>query len=41
MKYMLLIQQGDTPVPGSPEWEALSDGDSVKDPYPDRQPLHR
>ena len=25
MKYMLLIQQGDTPVPGSPEWEALSE----------------
>jgi hypothetical protein len=25
MKYMLLIQHGDTPTPGSPEWEALSD----------------
>jgi hypothetical protein len=25
MKYMLLINQGDTPVPGSPEWESLSD----------------
>jgi len=25
MKYMLLIHQGDTPVPGSPEWEALSE----------------
>jgi hypothetical protein len=25
MKYMLLIHQGTTPVPGSPEWEALSD----------------
>jgi hypothetical protein len=25
MKYMLLIQYGDTPLPGSPEWEALSD----------------
>jgi hypothetical protein len=24
MKYMLLIQHGDTPLPGSPEWEALS-----------------
>src|SRR5262249_61767561 len=23
MKYMLLIQHGDTPLPGSPEWEAL------------------
>ena len=25
MKYMLLIHQGTTPVPGSPEWDALSD----------------
>ena len=25
MKYMLLIQQGTTPLPGTPEWEALSD----------------
>ena len=24
MKYMLLIHQGDTPVPGSAEWERLS-----------------
>ena len=24
MKYMLLIHQGDTPLPGSPEWESLS-----------------
>jgi hypothetical protein len=24
MKYMLLIQHGDTPTPGSPEWEAMS-----------------
>ena len=24
MKYMLLIHQGDTPVPGSPEWDRLS-----------------
>jgi hypothetical protein len=24
MKYMLLIQQGTTPVPGTPEWESLS-----------------
>jgi hypothetical protein len=24
MKYMLLIQQGTTPLPGSPEWEQLS-----------------
>jgi len=27
MKYMLLIQHGDTPLPGSPEWEALSEGE--------------
>jgi hypothetical protein len=25
MKYMLLIHQGDTPLPGSHEWESLSD----------------
>ena len=25
MKYMLLIQHGDTPTPGSPEWEAMSE----------------
>ena len=25
MKYMLLINQGDTPLPGSPEWDALSE----------------
>ncbi len=25
MKYMLLIHQGDTPVPGTPEWDQLSD----------------
>ncbi len=24
MKYMLLIHQGSTPVPGSPEWDGLS-----------------
>jgi hypothetical protein len=24
MKYMLLIHQGDTPLPGSPEWDRLS-----------------
>jgi hypothetical protein len=25
MKYMLLIHQGSTPVPGTPEWERLSE----------------
>jgi hypothetical protein len=25
MKYLLLIQQGDTPLPGSDEWERLSE----------------
>ena len=25
MKYMLLIHQGDTPLPGSDEWDRLSD----------------
>jgi hypothetical protein len=27
MKYLLLIQHGDMPKPGSPEWEALSEGE--------------
>jgi hypothetical protein len=27
MKYMLLIHQGTTPTPPSPEWNALSDGE--------------
>ena len=25
MKYMLLIHQGSTPLPGTDEWDALSD----------------
>lgn len=25
MRYMLLIHQGTTPLPGSPEWDALTD----------------
>jgi len=25
MRYMLLIHQGTTPLPGTPEWDALSD----------------
>jgi hypothetical protein len=25
MKYLLLIHQGTTPLPGSPEWDALAD----------------
>ena len=24
MKYMLLIHQGTTPLPGTPEWDSLS-----------------
>jgi hypothetical protein len=27
MKYMLLIHQGTTPLPGSPEWDALPDAE--------------
>lgn len=27
MKYMLLIHQGSTPLPGTPEWEALSEAE--------------
>jgi hypothetical protein len=34
MKYMLLIHQGTTPLPGSPEWERLSE-DEQKAVYAD------
>jgi hypothetical protein len=30
MKYMLLIQQGTTPVPGTAAWEALSDDEKTE-----------
>jgi hypothetical protein len=30
MKYMLLIHQGTTPLPGTPEWDALSDDERQK-----------
>ena len=30
MKYMLLIHQGDTPVPGEPEWERLSEDEKQR-----------
>jgi hypothetical protein len=39
MKYMLLINHGDTPVPGTPEWESLS-ADEQKQVYADYQALN-
>jgi hypothetical protein len=39
MKYMLLIHQGDTPLPGSPEWERLS-ADEQKAVYADYQAIN-
>ena len=39
MKYMLLIHQGTTPLPGSPEWEALPDDEKGK-VYADYQALN-
>jgi hypothetical protein len=39
MKYMLLIHQGDTPLPGSPEWERLSE-DEQKAVYADYQSIN-
>jgi len=39
MKYMLLIQQGTTPLPGSPEWEGLSQ-DEQKAIYSDYQAVN-
>jgi len=39
MKYMLLIHQGDTPLPGSPEWEHLS-ADEQQAVYRDYQAIN-
>jgi hypothetical protein len=39
MKYMLLIHQGTTPGPGSPEWDALSD-DERNAVYADYQAIN-
>ena len=39
MKYLLLIQQGDTPVPGTEAWERLS-GDEQKAIYSDYQSVN-
>jgi hypothetical protein len=30
MKYMLLIHQGETPLPGTPEWERLSENEQQR-----------
>ncbi len=40
MKYMLLIHQGDTPVPGTPEWDRLS-ADEQKAVYSDYQAVNQ
>jgi hypothetical protein len=40
MKYMLLIHQGDTPLPGTTEWEALSE-DEQKQVYADYQAVNQ
>ena len=40
MKYMLLIHQGDTPLPGSEEWEKLSD-DERRAVYADYQAINQ
>jgi hypothetical protein len=39
MKYMLLIQQGDTPLPGTPEWERLSE-EEQRQVYADYQAIN-
>jgi hypothetical protein len=39
MKYMLLIHQGDTPLPGSEAWERLSQGEQ-KTVYADYKALN-
>ena len=40
MKYMLLIHQGTTPLPGSDDWERLSD-DEKKAVYADYQSINQ
>jgi hypothetical protein len=39
MKYMLLINQGTTPLPGTPEWDGLSE-DEQKAVYADYQAIN-
>jgi hypothetical protein len=39
MKYMLLINQGTTPLPGTPEWDGLSE-DEQKAVFADYQALN-
>lgn len=39
MKYMLLIHQGSTPLPGSDEWERLSE-DEQRAVYADYQAIN-
>jgi hypothetical protein len=39
MKYLLLIQQGTTPLPGTPEWESLSE-DEQKAVYADYKAIN-
>ena len=39
MKYMLLIHQGTTPVPGTPEWDGLSE-DEQRAVYSDYQAVN-
>jgi hypothetical protein len=42
MKYLLLIQHGDIPVPASPEWDVLSeDEQKASPPATGRQPGRR
>src|SRR3954447_17635421 len=40
MKYMLLIHQGDTPLPGTDEWQNLSE-DEQKAVYADYQAINQ
>jgi hypothetical protein len=40
MRYMLLIQQGDTPLPGTPEWERLSEAEQ-RQVYADYQAINQ
>ena len=41
MKYMLLINQGETPVPGTPEWDNLSEDERTRIPPTTRRSTRR
>lgn len=41
MRYILLIHQGDTPVPGTEAWDALSGEEQARSTRPTRRSTRR